>query len=147
VRPKVRATAILIEDDRLLLIQQRVDKARQWSLPGGALETGESLATCVTREVREETGLEVSAGRLLYVCDRIERGEHVVHIRFLVHRVGGQMRVGREPEAGAHPIASVEMVPVASLVEYGFSQRFQQLVESDFPGSGTYCGSVSNIGL
>jgi ADP-ribose pyrophosphatase YjhB (NUDIX family) len=147
VRPKVRATAILIEDGRLLLVQQRVDDVRHWSLPGGALEAGESLAACVTREVREETGLDVSADRLLYVCDRIEGGAHVVHITFLVHRVGGQLRVGREPETGANQIADVQMVPVASLVEYGFSQRFQELVESGFPGGGTYRGSVSNIGL
>ena len=147
MHPKVRATAVLIEQDRILLIQQRVDDARGWSLPGGALEAGESLAGCVAREVKEETGLEVAVGRLLYVCDRIDENRHVVHIAFAVHYVGGQLQVGVEPEAGANPIHDVRMVPVASLGDYGFSQRFCERVAAGFPDGGTYQGAVSNIGL
>ncbi len=145
--PKVRATAVLIEQDRILLVQQQVDEARGWSLPGGALEAGESLAGCVVREVKEETGLDVAVGRLLYVCDRINESQHVVHVTFAVHPVGGQLQVGAEPEAGANPITDVRMVPVASLGDYGFSQRFCDRVAARFADGGTYQGAVSNIGL
>jgi ADP-ribose pyrophosphatase YjhB (NUDIX family) len=147
VYPKVRATAVLIEQDRILLVQQRVDAVRGWSLPGGALEAGETLADCVAREVKEETGLEVAVGRLLYVCDRIDGNQHVVHVTFAVHQVGGRLQVGAEPEAGANPIYDVRMVPVASLGDYGFSQRFCERVVAGFPDGGTYQGAVSNIGL
>ena len=145
--PKVRATAVLIEDGHILLVEQRVNETRGWSLPGGALEMGESLEACLVREMREETGLDVAVDRLLYLCDRIENGRHVVHITFAVRRVGGELRVGLEPEAGADPIKSVNMVPVAALGEYGFSPRFCELVASGFPASGTYQGNVENIGL
>jgi ADP-ribose pyrophosphatase YjhB (NUDIX family) len=48
---------------RLLLIRRAHDPGRGlWSLPGGRVEPGESLAEAVEREVREETGLDVRAG-------------------------------------------------------------------------------------
>lgn len=147
MHPKVRATAVLIEKEQILLVQQRVDDARGWSLPGGALEAGESLADCVAREVKEETGLDVAVGRLLYVCDRIEGSRHVVHVTFAVRREGGQLQVGAEPEAGANPIHDVRMVPLTSLGDYGFSPRFCDRVAAGFPDGGTYQGALSNIGL
>ena len=38
---------------------------RSWSLPGGKVEEGETLAAALVREMREETGLDVEPGRLL----------------------------------------------------------------------------------
>jgi len=111
---KVRITAVLIEDAQILLTEQHISEslAREWSLPGGALEHGETLEACLIREMREETGLTVAVDRLLYVCDRIQDDRHVVHISFAVHRVSGDLRVGVEPEPDAHPIKSVRMVPL-----------------------------------
>ena len=40
---------------------------REWDLPGGVVDPGESPATCVEREIQEELGIEVRAGRLLAV--------------------------------------------------------------------------------
>lgn len=147
--PRVRATAVLVEDGHILLVEQRVTEslARGWSLPGGTLEFGETLRDCVVREMREETGLDVAVERLLYVCDRLQDGRHVVHVTFAVRRVGGRLRPGVEPEADANPIQGVAMVPLASLREYGFSQRFCELALAGFPGSGSYQGTVTNIGL
>lgn len=149
VRPKVRATAVLIEDGCLLLVRQRIPQLlpRQWSLPGGTLETGETLGECVIRETKEETGLDVVVGKLLYVCDRIDDDQHVVHVTFAVRRVGGSLGVGAEPESVANPITGVEMVPLESLTNYGFSKRFSELMLKGFPQCGSYRGSVASIGL
>jgi ADP-ribose pyrophosphatase YjhB (NUDIX family) len=144
---KVRATAVLIEGNEILLVEQQVSASRGWSLPGGALEVGETLAECVAREVREETGLQVAVEDLLYVCDRMEAGQQVVHVTFAVKRLGGCLRPGLEPEPGAHPIESVQMVPIARLIDYGFAPRFRDLALAGFPDRGTYRGSVTNIGL
>ena len=144
---KVRATAVLVENGEILLVEQRVTDSRSWSLPGGTLEVGETLGMCLAREVEEETGLVVGIERLLYVCDRIEAGRQVVHITFAVVRLGGDLGVGEEPEPGANPIRGVKMVPIPALGEYGFDPRFRDLVLAGFPGSGSYQGAIGNIGL
>jgi ADP-ribose pyrophosphatase YjhB (NUDIX family) len=147
MNPKVRATAVLIKDNKILLVEQRVSGTRSWSLPGGTLEMGETLEACVVREVEEETGLIVRVDGLLYLGDRIEEGRHVVHITFAVAKVGGRLRVGAEPEPGANPISGVEMAPIESLVEYGFDRRFRDLALAGFPDKGSYVGAVTHIGL
>jgi 8-oxo-dGTP pyrophosphatase MutT (NUDIX family) len=62
----VRASvcAVILDGRGRLLLQRRSDGG-QWGLPGGSIEAGESVADAVRREVREETGLGVSVGRLV----------------------------------------------------------------------------------
>jgi ADP-ribose pyrophosphatase YjhB (NUDIX family) len=144
---KVRATAVLIEEDSILLVEQRVSPSRNWSLPGGTLEADETIEECVVREMREETGLDVAIDRLLYVCDRMQSGSHVVAVILAVKKLGGQLRLGNEPEPWANPITGIRMVPIDSLMEYGFSETFYKLVKAGFPNSGTYQGLIENVGL
>src|SRR5690554_3007106 len=62
----VYATALVFDEAGRILVQRRYDF--DWlSVPGGALEPGESLAACARREVREETGLDVQIERLVGV--------------------------------------------------------------------------------
>jgi ADP-ribose pyrophosphatase YjhB (NUDIX family) len=143
----VRVTGVVIEDDRILLLNQDTDTGRSWSLPGGKVEEGETLAAALVREMREETGLEVEPGRLLYVCDHLPgNGTHVVHLTFEARRTGGT--VG-EVVAGAdtRPIRGVEFVKLADLTALGFSERFGELAMAGFPGAGSYMGAKANIGL
>jgi ADP-ribose pyrophosphatase YjhB (NUDIX family) len=134
---------MVVEGDRILLLNQDAGD-RSWSLPGGKLEDGETLAEALVREMKEETGLDVEPGRLLYVCDNVPA--QVVHMTFEARRTGGT--VG-DIAAGADttPIRGVEFVPVARLAELGFSDRFAELVTAGFPGAGSYAGPKSAIGL
>lgn len=77
---QVRVTGVLIEDNRLLLVKQRVRAERDWSLPGGGVESGETLEKAIIREIKEETGLDVSVKRLLYIADKINKMLFTLHL-------------------------------------------------------------------
>ncbi|MFE5321989.1 hypothetical protein ACFQ88_25280 [Paenibacillus sp. NPDC056579] len=43
--------------------------------------------------------------------------------------------------------ANVRMVPICDLASYGFTDTFKEIIESGFPGAGSYMGHKRNIGL
>ena len=95
-RPIVGVGAIIFDCDRVLLIQRgHAPMQGEWSLPGGALEVGETLQEGVKREVLEETGLIVEPAAIVEVFDRIAHDEagrvqfHYVLVDFLCRIAGG----------------------------------------------------------
>lgn len=138
--PRIRLTGILLEDDRVLLVKETLRERSRWNLPGGGLEMGETLEEGLRRELREETGLEVHVGELLYVTDRFKSlGRHVVDLCFRVHRVAGtptEQPAGKDGEV----LSEVRMVAVDELPAFGLSEKFAQLVRDGFPGKGSYGG-------
>ncbi|MCL2532213.1 MAG: NUDIX hydrolase [Oscillospiraceae bacterium] len=143
---QLRATGILIENRRLLLVRQSVNPERAWSLPGGRVEAGETLEQAVTREVLEETGLQTRLEKLLYLCDKTDSTPPVLHITFLLSRVGGEIALPSN-EHDQNPIHDVAFVAFSALRDYGFTQTFIDLLENDFPHAGSYMGEKHNIGL
>ena len=65
-RLRASASAVIFDEAGRVLLMLRSDNQR-WGIPGGGAEIGESIAQTVTREVREETGLRVSARRIIGV--------------------------------------------------------------------------------
>ncbi|MGW4476633.1 NUDIX domain-containing protein [Nonomuraea sp. NPDC004354] len=143
----VRVTGILVEDDQILLLDQDTDTRRSYSLPGGKVEEGETLTDALVREMREETGVDVHVGRLLYVCDHLPGGgTHVIHMTFEATRVSGTLGAVAE-RVDTRPIRGVRFVPLADLPSLGFGSRFVELAQAGWPGAGSYMGAKSNIGL
>ena len=67
---------VVIDQGRALLIRRGGEPLRgQWSIPGGTLETGETLEEGTRRELEEETGLRVRVVELIEVFERIFRDE------------------------------------------------------------------------
>ncbi len=58
------ASAIVVNDDREILLHRRSDNSR-WALPSGTMDIGERIADTAVRETREETGLDVEVTRLV----------------------------------------------------------------------------------
>ncbi len=116
----VAAVGGVVIDDGAVLLVRRAFPPRQgeWSLPGGRLELGESLADGVAREVREETGLDVDVGVVVDVFDRVHRDEagriryHFVIVDFLCRPCGGTLAAGDDA-------ADVRWVPWADVAALG----------------------------
>jgi 8-oxo-dGTP diphosphatase len=99
--PVAAVGGVVIRDGAVLLIRRAFPPRQgEWSLPGGQLELGESLADGVRREVREETGLEVEVGAVIEVFDRVHRDQaggiryHFVIVDFLCRPIGGTLAAG-----------------------------------------------------
>jgi ADP-ribose pyrophosphatase YjhB (NUDIX family) len=132
-RPIVGVGAIVVQDDKVLLVRRATEPLKgEWSVPGGALELGERLLEGVRREVLEETGLDVEPGEVLEVFDSIFADQqgltqfHYVLIDYLCRPLSGQLRAGsdvsdarwvREENLGAFQLRdSVEQVVRKGLI-------------------------------
>ena len=61
----------LIRDGQVLLVHRRPDKHAcpdVWDLPGGVIQAGESELGALTRELREELGVQISTGSASHLC-------------------------------------------------------------------------------
>ena len=70
-----RATALVMNEGRLLLVRER--GARHWSLPGGGMKRGEDAVTAACRELDEETGLTVLSATYLFHYESPSQHHHV----------------------------------------------------------------------
>lgn len=98
-RPIAGVGALIIDNDRILLVERGHEPMKgYWSLPGGAVETGERLEEALRREVREETGLEVDVLHLMEVLERITIGAddlaeyHYILIDYICLPTGGVLQ-------------------------------------------------------
>lgn len=126
-RPVVAVGAVIIDGERVLLVRRANEPSKgEWSLPGGAVEVGETLEAALVREVREETCLDVTVGPVVEVLDRIRRDAgarveyHYVIVDYLCRVRGGVAACGSDAAevrwAARDDLASFRLTPGAAAV-------------------------------
>ena len=102
-RPHLAASAAIIRDGRVLIVRRARKPANGvYTLPGGVVEAGETLAEAVTREVREETGLEIEPVALAGFREGILRdggnqvSRHFVILSFAARWISGDTELNDE---------------------------------------------------
>jgi mutator protein MutT len=107
--PQVAVGAVARHRGELLLVRRGQEpETGRWSLPGGRLEPGETVAAAVVRELREETGLHGHCGGLVGWAERRGPRYHYVILDFDVTVTGGELRAGGDAaEAAWVPLADV----------------------------------------
>jgi ADP-ribose pyrophosphatase YjhB (NUDIX family) len=91
-RVELRCSAVLFRGSRVLLVRRSGRRKPGWVLPGGTPRHGESMAACVRREVREETGLHAEPSGVAFVLEATGPGPgvHTVDLVFLAVEHGRQ---------------------------------------------------------
>ena len=114
--PRVGVGAVILDGDRVLLIQRGgITLSGKWSIPGGLVELGETTREAVCREIGEECGLQIDLVDVCGVLDRVVRDPdgrvryHWVLVDFLAVARGGTLCAGDDAaDARWVPIDEVE---------------------------------------
>ena len=87
-KPTIRVAGLLVDEGRMLMVEQGHSDERYWLLPGGGVKFGETLADALKREFLEELGMRVGVSKLLAIVESISPDpsyvKHVVHLVFEV---------------------------------------------------------------
>ena len=117
-----------VSDPGVVLVRRRYPPLEgEWSLPGGAIELGETLETAIAREVTEETGLSVDVGPVVEVFDRItlDASQRVQHHYVLVDFVC-RARAGRL--AHGSDASDVAVADPAHLDRYRLTEKARAVI-------------------
>lgn len=98
-RPLVGVGVVIVRDGKILLIKRRNEPGKGlWAVPGGKVEYGETLRDAAVREVKEETGLDIVVGPLIWSGESISAHGHLVLIDFLGSVLGGELAASDDAE-------------------------------------------------
>lgn len=128
-RPFVGIGGVIVHEGRVVLVKRRFEPlAGQWSIPGGAVEAGETLEACVAREMAEETGYLVEVGPVVEVLDRITHDDegkvqyHFVLIDYLCWPIGGELRAGSD-------VAEAVLAERSELAQFSLTEKALAVIE------------------
>lgn len=89
---RIRAALIAVKDDSILLLKHQSEAGIGfWTPPGGELEGAETIFDCAKRKAREETGLAVELGDVIYLAESIDPDQavHTIEVFILARSFEG----------------------------------------------------------
>ncbi|WP_080057133.1 NUDIX domain-containing protein [Spirosoma aerolatum] len=99
-RIRVRVCGLCREGNQLLMVRHRGLGPTNtfWSPPGGGIQFSERAPDALVREFREETGLAVDIGGMLFVSEFVQPPLHALELFFAVKIKSGDLKLGYDPE-------------------------------------------------
>jgi 8-oxo-dGTP diphosphatase len=130
--PLVAVGAIVFKDNCVLLVRRgQAPSEGVWAIPGGSVEIGETLQEAAEREIFEETGIRIRAGKPIYTFDVIDRDAdgkirfHYVIVDLAADYVSGQ-------PAGGDDAAEARWVSTQQISELEVSPPTLRLLKTRF---------------
>lgn len=119
-------------DNKVLMVKN--NKYNNWTLPGGAVEVGETLEMGAVREAKEETGLTVEVGGIISVNEAfMEDGHHALFVTFRAKAVGGELAIqDTDASVGISEVKWYDLDTAADLMPY-HENGLKILLESSIP--------------
>jgi ADP-ribose pyrophosphatase YjhB (NUDIX family) len=127
----------LYEDKLLVILKGNGPYIGRYDLPGGTIESNESLTEAVKREFIEETGINVYINRNLGVCDYLipyeipKRGtSHIHHVAvfYVVQYIAGMLTKNPEKYEGQDSLGAL-LVPINNITPCNSSPLVVQAIE------------------
>ena len=92
--PILVTAAIIHKDNKILITQRKKEQHNglRWEFPGGKLDFGEDLRSCLEREIKEELGIKIKANKIISYSSHVYGGEkHIVLIAFACDFISGKI--------------------------------------------------------
>jgi ADP-ribose pyrophosphatase YjhB (NUDIX family) len=130
VEPRIRVSAILRRENRILLVRQEKPGREYWLLPGGGVNAGESLVDALRRELAEEIGVDedVPFEGPVAIADSIAPpgapAKHVVHIIFAGYLGGRSLERVTSSDAAVRNHRLFDLDEILGVVLHPPIQRF-----------------------
>jgi 8-oxo-dGTP diphosphatase len=148
LEPRIRVSAVLRWQDRILLCRhEKPGRSDYWLLPGGGVNSGESLTDALHRELREEVGIEdeIPVEGPVAIVDSISpprafTSKHVVHIIFAGDLSGRSLEAVTSQDAAVRGHRLFDRAELDDVVLHPPIQRFLRRWESGDPA--VYLGSL-----
>jgi 8-oxo-dGTP diphosphatase len=148
LEPRIRVSAVLRWQDRILLCRhEKAGRSDYWLLPGGGVNSGESLTDALHRELREEVGIEdeLPVEGPVAIVDSISpqrafAAKHVVHIIFAGDLSGRSLEAATSQDAAVRGHRLFDRAELDDVVLHPPIQRFLRRWESGDPA--VYLGSL-----
>ncbi len=90
---------ILDDEKRVLMLRQHHEERDVWMVPGGGIEEGENAIEAAVREVKEEVGLDIEVGKLIWHVEEVPENNGQRFVNFFLGSIkGGNVHIGMDPE-------------------------------------------------
>ncbi len=140
--PRLRAAAVIVRDDTVLLVEHLKQGRRNYLLPGGGVGFGESLHEALRRELWEEARMDIVPGGLLFISESIAPDDerHMVQIAFAAQS-DDEPQLGDDPRVSGFRFAGIDELPRLEMLP-AIQPLLVEGLRAGFSAAPTYLGNV-----